>query len=227
MSINVYLNKGILELEGFKTQPYKDGSGDEMILNGTHVYRQDGRLHISWNETAPITEELRGLVEEISWYEQIPQTGRREAGIYRHKSAECDLTPEDRSSNKRENRIYILKLRAKTLEDAHELMHMIKTGTIRPSESYEGDQQGLSRAELESELKRAQIDNKIIRGQLELCQGAHEFHRQTFDNACEKNVLFGQLAKGLLESGAWSLVRRRKVGEMIKEILEFSTISSS
>jgi hypothetical protein len=152
MSVNLYLNNKVRELGGFKTKPYKDNSGDEMSFNGVHVFGEKGRLYLMWSEDAPVPDELKDLVEEISCYETIPQMGCRESGIYRHESAKCELTPEDYGNAKREKPMYKLKITATKIEDIQVIMHKVKTGTIRPEESYEGCQQGKSRLELEVEI---------------------------------------------------------------------------
>jgi len=108
----------------------------------------------SWNTTLP--DELKDVMDEISCYETIPQMGRRESGIYRHNSAQCELTPADDGNAKREKPVYRLKITAKNLEDVQAIIRQIKIGSIRPDESYEGQQSGMSRAELATALQQAQ-----------------------------------------------------------------------
>ena len=72
------------------------------------------------------------------------------------KTAECELTPEDYGNAKREKPVYKLKIVAKNMEDIRVILHKIKTGVIRPEESYEGQQQGKSCKQLETELTSTQ-----------------------------------------------------------------------
>lgn len=152
MSINLYLNNKVRELARFKSTPYPDGSGDKMTINGINLFGDKGRLYLMCSEDFVIPDELKDLVDDVSCYETIPQMAPRESGVYRYESAECELTPEDYGNAKREKPVYKLKIKAKKLEDIQALVHKVKTGTIRPDESYEGPQGGMSRAELEREL---------------------------------------------------------------------------
>lgn len=152
MSVNVYLNNEVRKLAGFSSRRYKDNPGDDMTFNGVHVFGDKARLYLMWSEDSPIPDELKDLVEEVSCYESIPQMAHRESGIYRHETAECELTPEDYGNAKREKPVYKLKVVAKNMEDIRVILHKVKTGAIRPEESYEGHQQGKSRKQLETEL---------------------------------------------------------------------------
>ncbi|MCX6719181.1 MAG: hypothetical protein NTZ38_02275 [Candidatus Taylorbacteria bacterium] len=53
----------------------------------------------------------------------------------------------------------MLKVKAKSLKTAWELVRRIKIGSIRPTESYEGQQQGKSRPQLEADL--AELQSRI------------------------------------------------------------------
>lgn len=236
MSVNVYLNNKVRELAGFKSQRYKDDSGDKMTFNGMHVFGENGRLYLMWNiEDAIIPDEFKDLVEEISCYETIPVMSGRESGIYRHESAECELTPEDYGSSKRERPVYKLKLRAKKLEDIKVLMHKVKTGTICPEESYEERQGGKTRQQLESELLQTQLllgeartTAEELREELKLANQSFVAERRDFSSVCEKNVLIRKLTYDLLGKSAdssifcfcWPFVNRRRVVEKITNILD-------
>lgn len=159
MSTNVYLNNKVRDLPGFKSVPDKGGSGDNMTFNDINVFGGKGLLHLIWNLDNDIPEELKDLVEKVSCYEAIPRMSHRESGIYQHKSAECELTPDDYGNAKRDKPMYALKITAKNLEDIRELLRLIKTGPIQPEESYEGPQGGKSRRQLEDEL--AQIQRRL------------------------------------------------------------------
>lgn len=248
MSVNLYLNNKVRELEGFKSERYKDNSGDKITLNGAHVSNDKGRLYLAWSEDAPVPSELTDLVEEISCYETIPQMGRRESGIYRHESAECELTPEDYGNAKRDKPMYRLKITATKIEDIKVIIHKVKTGTIRPEESYEGHQQGKSRSELERALaesqhmatiycdanKRLNADmtelrqdfarvvknNEELRERLKLSEDTFRTHQQDFTNACQKNVRLRQLARGLENQSTLPFVLRSTVAKQIDAVLD-------
>lgn len=248
MTINLYLNNKVRESPGFKSERYSDNSGDNITFNGTHVSSDKGRLYLMWSEDRPISDELKDLVEEISCYETIPQMGRRESGIYRYETAECELTPGDYGNAKREKPVYKLKITAKNPEDIKVIMHKVKTGTIRPEESYEGHQQGKSRSELERQLeetehykiiycdanKRLNADmvalrqdfarvvknNEGLREQLKLSEDKFRTHQQNFTNACEKNVRIRQLARGLDNPSALPFVLRSTVAKQIDAVLD-------
>ncbi|OGH89450.1 MAG: hypothetical protein A2469_04605 [Candidatus Magasanikbacteria bacterium RIFOXYC2_FULL_40_16] len=152
MSVNLYLSEKVRELPGFESKPYSDGSGDEMRIKGMRLQGDKGRFYLYWDMSDSLSDELKDLVEEISCYETIPQMGYRESGIYRHGSAECELIPEDQGNSKRQKLVYRLKITASKLEDVREILHKVKTGAIRPEESYECRQSGKDRSELEREL---------------------------------------------------------------------------
>ena len=213
MSVNVYLNSKVRELDGFKSQPYKDNSGDQMSFNGTHVFGEKGRLYLMWSDDAVIPEELKDLVEEISCYEAIPQMGRRESGIYRHESATCELTPEDYGNAKREKPMYKLKVTAKSLEDIKVILHKVKTGTIRPEESYEERQGGKTRQQLESELMQTQQQLGEAWATIEELREEAKLAENAF------NVRVRQLAR-TFEGGLLPLVFRSTVTKQIDAILD-------
>ena len=152
MSVNVYFNEKVRELPGCKSVPYADGSGNTITLDGISLFSKNGRMFAMWSENAPIPENLKNLVEEVSYHEAIAQMGHRESGIYRYRSATCELMPRDDGNAERKKLLYVLKITARNMEDVRELMHMVKTGMIRPDESYEGLQSGKSHAELEVEV---------------------------------------------------------------------------
>jgi hypothetical protein len=246
MSVNVYFNNKIREFGGFKSKPYKDNSGDEMTLNGMHVFGDKGRLYLMWSEDAVIPDELKDLVEEISCYESIPQMAHRESGIYRHETAECELTPEDYGNAKREKPVYKLKITAKNLGDIQAIMHKVKTGAIRPEESYEGHQQGKHRQQLEAELTESQHyqhiyceankrlnaemtelraelkqemqSNATLREELGLSEKSFADYRKQFTGACEKNVAVRKFVDELVSKGTW-MVRGAYIVRRLSQIL--------
>ncbi len=156
MTVRLHLNGNIREATGFNIISYMDDSAEQMTFNGTRVSEERGRLCMAWDINFVIPEELKAFVEGISCYEIIPVTARRESGIYRHESAECELTPGDSGNGIKEGLVYNLKVTAMSLEDIKMILHKIKTGVIRPDESYENRQVGKTRQQLESELMQTQ-----------------------------------------------------------------------
>lgn len=217
MSVNLYLNNKICELKGFKTQPNRDNSGQRITFNDIDVFEhQKGRPYIMWNEDAVIPDELKGLVEEISWHEVIPRMSDRESGIYRYGTAECELMPADHGNSHGSKPLYKLEIKGKRLEDMRELVHMVKIGTIHPEESYEGSQRGLSRKELEEiALHRDRVLDLLHSTNEALDQRTRELA-----NAWKKNARLGQLARILDSRYRYSLIFRSTVAKEIDAILD-------
>lgn len=90
----------------------------------------------------------------------------RETGIYRHDGAEAEV--EINNSGKAP--AYFVKMTGKKMESCKELFRRIKTGTIRPEESYEGRQQGKSRVELEDELTQTKSSLDLSKADLSIAQ---------------------------------------------------------
>lgn len=250
MSVNVYFSEAIRQLPNFKSTPYGDGSGVSMKVGGVSLFGDRGRLYAMWNEDTPIPEELKGVVEEVSFHEAIPQMAHRESGIYRHESAKCELTPGDHGNSKREKPVYLLKATAKNFQDIQQLVHLIKTGKVRPDESYEGHQQGKHRQYLEAELAESQhyqaiysqANNRLnaemtelraelqqemqtntsLREQLDLSEKSFADYRKQFTGACEKNVEVRKFASSLREKGSF-FTRSAYVARRLDQILSGAT----
>ena len=226
MSVNMYLNNKVRKLPGFKSEPYRDCSGDKMTINGMSLFGDKGQLYAMLSdENSVVPEELKEMVEGFSFYDAIPQMARRESGIYRHETAECELTPEDYGSGKREKPVYKLKVTAKSLEDIRELVHKIKTGVIRPDESYEAPHSGKSRMQLEAELMATQqhlgeewMANNTLRDELKFHKKALAEIGVHFDARGEKINLLRQIAEKLTKR-FWALVDGREVARQINAIL--------
>lgn len=208
MSVNLYFREGVRKHAGFKSELYGDQS-DQVTFKGLKVYREvgdGGRLYAVFNLDIPIPNDLMEFVEEISCHEYILRMATREHGVYQHKSASCELIAETYARRP----AYKLKIVAKNLEDIRELVHMIKVGTIRPNESYEGPQGGKSRAELEKELaaalEQARLAEKdLTTYRLRLRQYVEELKEATFDRPW------------------WTLCVRSKVVERLNDILLSNT----
>lgn len=153
MSINVFLTDGVMKLEGFTTTPRTERgqTWQEYSLPGVKLFRDKGRFYTMLSEpTDPVPPVVAGVVDEISYYERLPGRPNREAGLYRCGTAEAEVESDTISGVPQKS----VHIKAKNMGDACTLIRKIKTGSIRPDESYEGQQSGLSRATLEQELER-------------------------------------------------------------------------
>ena len=157
MSINVYLKgEEVRELKDFvqKTEI-------EYCIPGVKLWYEKGRWYTRLNDLSePVPPVLADIVEEISFHGKIPFYVSREAGIYRYNTAEAEVDL-NKSSDDEWNEV---RINAKKMEDLRELFRRIKIGSIRPEpgESYGGEQRGLSRVELDVELKRFREGTKAI-----------------------------------------------------------------
>lgn len=171
MAVYVYLNMT-------KARRLNVRSGDV----GNLVFHM-GRCYIILSNSDPVPSAVADIVEEVSLYERVPSISPREAGIYRYQSAEAEVDHDD--SGRLE-----IRVRAANKEDAIALYRMIRTGSLRPEQSYEEPQGGMSRAQLENEVAR------LKKGE---------------------NDAFYQLAArlrgicGELDEGVWPFCRKKKV----------------
>ena len=221
MSINVYL-KGdeVQKLEGFTTKKRQGGKPvqewDEHELSGVKLSHDKGRWYIYLGElTDPIPAVVENIVEEISLREYLKGGVRRETGIYRYQSAEAEIDAASADGKP----LYMVRIRAQKMEDLLELFRKIKIGSIRPEESYEGQQNGRSRVELEAELKRVQEENEGFRGMLNLAQRTFDDAEKNFHNACNKNVKFRKFAIELSKE-MWPICSKERVTRAINGVLD-------
>ena len=214
MSVNVYVKEEIRELPGFRTtdlgtMKYSPEVGVENTIHKGYYFM--------WELDDQIPEELRDLVKEISCHMFIPKMAVREAGIYRLGSGECELVPEDRG-----NRMdYKLRIKANNLEDIRELIHLIKTGAIRPDESYQAPQGGKTRRQLEIELTAAQ---QLLGEALMEIEGLHATAEQLkaggerFKEVDGKLFLLSRLATQF-RAGRWPLCWKTNAADEIDAII--------
>lgn len=157
MSVNVYLKDEVLKLAGAKTR--KEGDGTRHEISGMTLYNDKGRLYVSIAEpTDSIPAILKDLVEDVSLIAWIPSNPSRETGVYHHGAAKAEVD-RDRIAGEWRLKIHIV---AKEWEDMAKLYHKIRTGSIRPTESYEGPQSGQSRADIDAELKSLRKDREDL-----------------------------------------------------------------
>lgn len=154
MSVNLYINEWITEFSFFKPAPH-NGSVINLGCGDIKVFTERGRFYSMWDENTPVPEGLKEFVEEVSLYEMFPWMADRETGVYHYKMAEGTVVfvrPFEGHGPR-----YKVEISAKNLEDAKELLHMIKVGGIRPDESYEGPQCGESRTELKAMIEEVRM----------------------------------------------------------------------
>lgn len=166
MSVHVYLKGNeVQSIEGFTEEGFPG-------LPGIKLFRDGGRWYTILQEpTDPVPAAIVNIVDEISFIGWFPHYPYREAGVYRYESAEAEVElskgvsiGKGGKSGEIEYRTEIC-IKAKKMDDLLELYRQIRTGSIRPEQSYEGEQGGMSRAELEAELKRIQQSaNSILEG---------------------------------------------------------------
>jgi hypothetical protein len=219
MSVNVYFTDEVKKLDGFTKKPYKDSSGDEMKIDGMHLFSDKARLYaMLGDENSVVPEKLQPCVESFTLYESIPQVAHRETGIYCYESAEAEVEWED-GYGKNGKPKYKVHIVGKKIEDMRDLLRKIKTGTIRPEESYEGQQLGMSRSELEAQWKRVNENNTSLADQLELSYKTLQAERVNFTNACEKNVKLRRLASELREAN-WPWCTKTTIADNIDQVLD-------
>ena len=211
MSTNVYLMGSISQVSGFSTAPYDNGSGDRMSFNGMTVLGGSGSLYIIIGENDEVPAELTEYVERITLYEKISAARMsRETGIYRHESAEAEL--EFESGGKKT--YYLTKIRGKKMEDVRTLLRLIKIGVIRPDESYENPQMGLSRAELQEDLKETWARYESLKR--ELREGETKIY-QLKGTIARLNAELDSLRFETF-TGGWAFCSKQRVRDAIREI---------
>jgi hypothetical protein len=167
MSINVYLRgEKAKDLPGFHDYPYK---GNHEIEYHTYtaadlrLHNDGGRWYITLDRPEDIIPVVvKDLVEEISFvdYEALAGLPRREAGIYRYQKATA--TVEAGGPQRKPG----IRIRSETMEDLRELLKKILTGTVRPDESFEREQNGESCAEIMRERSSLAEHDRELYGRL-------------------------------------------------------------
>jgi len=148
--------------------------------------------------TEPIPALVAGIVEEISLHELFPLEPKREAGIYLHGSARAEVEPKF-INGRMQNRICVT---AKEMKDLQEVYEGIRVGSIRrPDKSYEGEQDGMSRKELEAQLKEARESVEELGREYDRFRSLLE---KADDRITELSSLEGE--------GLWVFLRRKLFG---------------
>ncbi len=177
MSVNVYLKEEVKKIEGFTTRQRRAQAQGGEIWNeyeipGVKLYYKEGRWHITLSEgTNSVPSVVADIVDSVSLREFIPIRPKRESGSYHHESAEAEVT----SYGEKHAQVIIA---GKEIKDVFKLFRMIKIGSIRPDESYEGEQGGMSRAELFAALGEVEGELQKIQGELQNLHDANDDKNQ-------------------------------------------------
>lgn len=119
--------------------------------NHTYLHEDDGVLCLtSSNEDVEIPALFLPYVLKVT-VRDIMHCPKRELGIYTHESATATL-----ADSTFPQRISVV---AKNVKDAMKLLHLVRTGAIRPVESFEVPQTGRSMQEIHDELERLKAEN--------------------------------------------------------------------
>lgn len=218
MSLRVYLSKGVKEVDGYKEHKSFNSGKEytEYLLPGMNLYFDDDKFHINLSRpTDSIPEYLQTLVEEISFYDTIPTHPKRETGVYRLMSAEAEV--EVYTAGK--TPCYSVRIRAKEMGDIIELFRLIQTGNIRPDESFECEQAGLSGPEIAAELFRVLDEVVVLRHANEHSFAISEGYRQSNDEKEERMRRSLNLIHGLRGERWPCKTARKDIIEKLWDIL--------
>ena len=186
MQVRAYIENDIIRTyQGFKVihQTYKGEQYDEHRLDGDKVYPDGGRWYVDLDSpSASVPGRLGDLVTEYTSMESVPLAPKREYGVYELGGAKAEVDLKTPTSTLP----VTITVWAKSVEELLALRSAIRAGSIRPTESYEGAQLGMSRAELERACETAERD-AAIRSNLLWLYGA--LHRSKTPFVGRKNVI--------------------------------------
>ena len=215
MSINVYLKgEEVKKIQGFheKTKGHRGQEWTEYYLPGVKLHQDKGRWYTTLlYDTDKIPSVILDIVEEISLLETIPRFPARESGFYHLESAKGEVRNHDQHKS-----VYLI---SQNMEDLRELFRRIQIGSIRPEESYEGEQSGLSRSELEAELAREK------KYSAELAEGINNQCAEILES--QKKIVAGSLAlkreitifKNRIEKERWPFCTKKRIAGEIEKVL--------
>ncbi len=161
MSINVYLKDEVQQATTGFEEKEKAESGHKRSeyrrVSGTSLLHDKGRWYFILHYlTDQIPDSVKEFVEEISCFETFSSQPKRALGVYKFESVEAELDDWDKGK-------YQLKMRGKSMENMLKLYRLIRAGQTFPVESYDGQQSGVSRSELEAELEQMQSEMRNLR----------------------------------------------------------------
>lgn len=139
MSVYVFLKGSeVSKIEGFESKSKEKSFtvADRFRLPiGVYLFYKEGRWYFELDEpTDPIPSAFVSIVEEISFREYPRVSFKREAGIYKYGSAEAEVELPGGDGK------FMIKIKSKNMKDLLDLYRKIRTGSIRPKQSYEREQ---------------------------------------------------------------------------------------
>jgi hypothetical protein len=155
--IRIYLNPDPTDEKGpmhdfLKRTPCKEG----YYYKGIRI-SQDRSSGIWYVESQNVTDEISplifDLVDFVTLEEVFTADAKRELGIYEQDTAKAELRSSPSSNH------YILHIRSTKWKDLCDLHVAIRSGKIRPKESYEKPQDGLSYEELEQ--RKSELEGQL------------------------------------------------------------------
>ncbi len=204
MSMNVYLKESVRNASGFKSDRPVDDAENNISVNGIILYSEKGRLYVMLDDNGVIPSILVEHVDEISVHTSFSaERTHRETGVYTLDDAKAELN----YSFGGKTMLYLIKTKGKKLDSVQALIHKIKTGSVRPTESYEGRQQGMSKEELEIELGNCKADLAALQSKLTQSEADRIL-------AVGKVHSAYRLAAGF-ENRRWQFISKQKVAAMI------------
>jgi hypothetical protein len=191
------------------------------------LFGEKGRLYaVLGDENSEIPEELKEFAEDITFYDWIPNVVRRETGVYRFETAEAELETDQMNKQLK----YKVQMRAKNMDDIRTLLRKIKTGTIRPDESYECAQGGKTRQQLEAEATHweqqygdANFELELVQALLKEVEADYLEYRNQFAghvSDLEKLAKVRTLADNLRSDNFWPLCYKSRIADQIGAILD-------
>lgn len=160
MSLRVYLDeKGIKKVRETPRFYITGPHGERWHLPGgvTLCYEKECCFMRLDEVLDPIPSAIINFVKEFT-LRDCHRASRRESGIYTHKTAKAEVIMDSSGLS------VSIFIRGKSREDVLDLLKKIKTGTIRPEESYEAPQDGMSSGEIRAKLAE---DIEYIKKELE------------------------------------------------------------
>lgn len=206
LTMRLYLKEAGLEKKGFNPKEEWGGRAwNDLWFQCGQVVRKYGRLWVEVKELLDsIPDEIAGMIEEISVCEIIKSSPSRESGIYRFGQAKAEVQEDHKG-------IKTVLIRTKGeagLKDVIDLLQRIKVGSIRPEESYDGPQGGLSRQELEAE-------NAKLKAELEECDRDLQMLKKFRD---EVTVFYNEFKAEFGMGRLLNTSRIKQLGQMVGKL---------
>jgi len=184
--LRVFLSDEIENETGFSTDTSRGVVNTVHSFHNIRIYRDDnGQWYSSaLNLNDEVPENIEKFMTYVTFYANVQPNPPREIGVYGgddvYPDAECVL---DWIGNSH----YHLKFRGKNPESVKALYDAIRIGTVRPRESFEGKQLGLSRLDLERENALLEVENGRLKDDL----------KATATEAVEQTAQISKLAESI------------------------------